>query len=99
MVSSPEAVGDRDFDVHVLAGLETLQAVGGVQGRGRRDNGGRDAGAGEAFGEVGGPVRDAALLGGVAGLVGIVTADAGDLDAVDLGEGVEVFLTEGTGAD
>ena len=56
-----DAVGDRDFDQHVLAGAHHLLALAEVH-LGRRGQDHR-VGALDAFGEVAGVMRDAVFLG------------------------------------
>ena len=87
-----DAVGDRDFDQHMLAGAHHLLALAEMH-LGRRGQDHR-IGALDAFGELAGEMRDAVFLGDLGGGVLIAADQRGDLDAGNALERVEMFLPE-----
>ena len=88
-----DAVGDRDFHQHVLAGTHHLLALAEMHlGRGGEDH---RVGALDAFGEVAGIVRDAVFLCDLRGRVLIAADQRGDLGIGNALDRVEVFLAEG----
>ena len=88
-----DAVGDRDFHQHVLAGAHHLLALAEMH-LGRRGEDHR-VGALDAFGEVAGVVRDAVFLRDLRGRVLIAADQRSDLGIGNALERVEVFLAEG----
>ena len=93
-----ETVGERDLDLHMLAGLQALDRLLGVHLRRRRQDDGVEAGLLQSLGEFGRRVRDAVFLRRLLGLVEFA-ADHGDaLDAVDQLDRVEMLEAEGAGA-
>ena len=82
----------------MLAGLHALDGLRGVHLRRRAEDDGVDAGQGERFGEFGGGVLDAILLGGFARRLDAAADDAGHVDAADRLDGVEMLEAEGAGA-
>ena len=88
-----DAVGDRDFDQHVLAGAHHLLALAEVH-LGRRGEDHR-VGALDALGEVAGVMRDAVFLGDLGGGVLIAADQRRDLDVRDALQRVQMLLAEG----
>jgi hypothetical protein len=79
-----EVVGHGNLDLHMLAGLQALDGLGGVHLRRRRQDRGLGAGLGERLGEVAGVVGNAEPLGHLPGGL-LVAADQRDhLDPSDL---------------
>ena len=77
-------VGHRDLYLDVLARAHALHGLLGVHLGGRGQDGRLDAGLRQALREVGGPVRDAVLLGDFPGGVGAAARERRDLDARDV---------------
>ena len=93
-----ETVGERDLDLHVLAGLETREGLRRVH-LGRRGQDHRvEAGLVERLGEIGGGVGNAVFGGGLSRLVGFAPDQGDALDAVNQLDRVEMFEAEGAGA-
>ena len=88
-----DAVGDRDFDQHVLAGAHHLLALAEMH-LGRRGKDHR-VGAFDALGEVAGVMGNAVFLRDLGGGVLIAADQRGDLDAGNALERVEMLLAEG----
>ena len=93
-----EAVGERDFHLHVLAGLEALQRLGGVHLGRRRQDDGVELGQFEAVGEIGRDMADAVFGGGLFRLVEFAPHQRDHLDAVDQLDAVEMLEAEGARA-
>ena len=90
-----EVVGHRNLDHHMLARLQALDRLGGMQlGRGR-ENHGLDFGPRKAYREVGGPMRDLALFGQCLDRFFAMADDRDDFDAGNAGDRVEVLDAEG----
>ena len=87
-----DAVGDGNFDQHMLAGAHHLLALAEVH-LGRRGEDHR-VGALDAFGEIAGVVRNAVFLGDLRGRVLIAADQRGHLDVRDALERVEMLLAE-----
>ena len=92
-----QAVGQRNFHLHVLAGLEAGDRLGGVHLGGRAEDHGVDV-ARERLGELGAGVVDPVLGGDGLGGLQPAADEADHLHALDLGQAVEVLLPEGAGA-
>ena len=94
----PPAVGQRDLDLHMLAGLQALKRLRRMHlGRRAQDHGvhvlERQAG-----GEVGGDVADAVLLRHFLGLGQLAADQRHHLDTVDVLDAIEVLDAECAGA-
>ena len=87
-----DAVGDRDFDQHVLARAHHLFALPEVQLRRRGQD--HRVGALDALGKVAGIMRNAVFLGDFGGGVLIAAHQRGHLDPGDALERVEMLLPE-----
>jgi hypothetical protein len=87
-----DAVGDRDFDQHVLARAHHLLALPEVHLRRRGQD--HRVGTLDAFGKVAGVMGDAVFLGDFGGGVLIAAHERGHLDVGNALERVEVLLTE-----
>ncbi len=87
-----DAVGDRDFDQHMLAGAHHLLALAEMH-LGRRGEDHR-VGALDAFGQFAGVMRDAVFLRHLGGGILIAADQRGDFDIGDALERVEMFLSE-----
>ena len=87
-----DAVGDRDFDQHMLAGAHHLLALAEMH-LGRRGEDHR-VGALDAFGQFAGVMRNAVFLRHLGGGVLIAADQRSDLDIGDALERVEMFLPE-----
>src|SRR5579871_753356 len=86
------AVGDRDFDQHMLAGAHHLLALSAVHlGRRGKDNG---VGAPDAFTEVATPVRDAVFPGDLGGRILIAADQRHYLGVRDAFQRIQMLLTE-----
>src|SRR5262249_7471973 len=87
-----DAVSDRDFDQHMLAGAHHLLALAAVHlGRRGEDDG---VGAPDAFAKVAAPVRDAVFLRDVRGRILVAADERQHLDIRNALEGVKMLLTE-----
>ncbi len=94
-----QAVGERDLDLHVLAGLEALDRLRGVHLRRRREDHRVEAGQLQGVGELGRHMADAVCLGrGLLRLVEFAPDERDDLDPVDQLDAVEMLEAEGAGA-
>jgi hypothetical protein len=93
-----QAVGQRDLDLHVLAGLQAGDGLLGVHLGRRAQDHGVDFLHGQAVGQVGADVADAVLGGGLARLVQFAADQRDHLDAVDQLDRVEMLDAEGAGA-
>ena len=93
-----EAVGQRDLDLHVLAGLEALDRLGGVHLGGRRQNHRVEAGKLQRLGKLGRRVADAIFFGRLLRLVEFAPDERDHLDPVDPLDAVEMLEAEGAGA-
>ncbi len=89
-----DAVGDRDFDQHMLAGAHHLLALAEMH-LGRRGEDHR-VGALDAFGQFAGVMRDAVFLRHLGGGVLVAADQRGDFDVGDALERVEMLLPERT---
>src|SRR5215471_15968592 len=87
------AVGDRNFDQHVLAGAHHLLALPAVHLGRRGENDG--VGALDAFAEVAAAVRNAVFLGDFRGGVLIAADQRHHLNIRNALQGVKMLLTEG----
>src|SRR6266849_512998 len=86
------AVGDRDFDQHMLAGAHHLLALAAVHlSRSGEDNG---IGTPNALAKVAAPVRDAVFLRDLRGRILIAADQRYDFDIRNTFQGVEMLLTE-----
>ena len=94
----PEIVGERDLDLHVLAGLEALQRLGGVHLGRRREDERVEVLKLEGLGEVGRHVPDAVFPCGFLRLVELAPDERNDLDPVDQLDAVEMLEAESAGA-
>ena len=88
-----DAVGDRDFDQHVLAGAHHLLALAEVH-LGRRGQDHR-VGALDALAQFAGVMRDAVFLGDRRGGVLIAADQRGDFHARNALERIEMLLAKG----
>ena len=93
-----QAVGERNLDLHMLAGLEALQSLRGVHLRRRRQDHRVEPRNLQAVGEIGRNVADAIFRRRLLGLVELAPDERDDLDTVDLLDRVEVFQAEGASA-
>ena len=93
-----EAVGQGDLDLHVLAGLEALDRLGGVHLGRRRQDHGVEAGELQRLGKLGRRVADAVFLGRLLRLVELAPDERDHLDPVDPLDAVEMLEAEGAGA-
>ena len=87
-------VGERDLDLHVLAGPHALDGLRGVQLRRCRQDHGVDAGPVERLGELRGDVRDAEFRGNFARLLERAADQRDDLDAADDLDRLQVLLAK-----
>src|SRR5271168_3655024 len=87
-----DAVGNRDFDQHRLAGAHRLLALAEMH-LGRRGQDHR-VGALDALGQFAGEMRDAVFLGDLRRRILIAADQRGDLDIGDALERVEMLLPE-----
>jgi hypothetical protein len=78
-----QAVGQRDLDLHVLAGLQAGDGLLGVHLGRRAQDHGVDFLQRQAVGQVGGDVADAVFGGGLARLFQFAADQRDHLDAVD----------------
>ena len=87
-----DAVGDRDFDQHVLAGAHHLLALAEVHlGRRGQDHG---VGALDALGEFAGVMRDAVFLGDGRGGVLVAPDQRGHFNALNALQRIEMLLAK-----
>ena len=93
-----QAVGERNLDLHMLAGLEALQRLRGVHLRRRRQNHRVEPRQLEGLGEIGRDVADAVFRRRLLGFVELAPDERDHLDPVDLLDRVEVPEAEGAGA-
>ena len=87
-----DAVGDRNFDQHVLAGAHHLLALAEMH-LGRRGEDHR-VGALDALGKIAGEMRNAVLLGDLRGRVLVAADQRRDFDPGNSLQRVEMFLAE-----
>ena len=92
-----QIVGERNLDLHMLAGFQTLQRLRGVHLGRRRQNHRVEAGKLEAVGEIGGDVSDAVFGRGLLRLVELASDERNHLDPVDQFDAVEMLEAEGAG--
>ena len=93
-----QAVGERNLDLHMLAGLEALKRLRGVHLRRRRQDDRVEPRQSERLGEIGRGMADAIFRRRLLGLVELAADDRDDLDPVDQLDRVEVSQAEGAGA-
>ncbi len=91
-----QRIGDRNFDLDVLAGLQALNCLCRLHLGRRGDNCGVDAGLVERLGEVRRPVRNTVFPGNGLDGFGPAAGEADDLDAVDVLESIQVLLAKRT---
>ena len=77
-------IGERDLDLHVLAGLQAGDGLRSVHLRRRAQDHRVDFGQREAVGQVGADVADAVPGGDLAGLLELAAHQRHHLDAVDV---------------
>ncbi len=97
-LSALERVGERNFDLDMLAGLQACQRLFGMQLRRRAENDGIDFGQRQAARQVGADMRNAVFVGDLAGFFQVAADQRDDFDAVDVLDAVEVLDAEGAGA-
>ena len=93
-----QAVGERNLDLHMLAGLEALKRLRGVHLRRRRQNHRIEPRQLEGVGEIGRDVANAIFRRRLSGLVELAPDERDRLDPVDQLDRVEVPQAEGAGA-
>ena len=93
-----QAVGERNFDLHMLAGLEALKRLLGVHLRRGGEDDRVESRNFQALGEIGRDVADAVLRRRLFGLVEIAPDERDRLDPVDQLDRVEMLEAEGAGA-
>ena len=93
-----QTVGERDLDLHMLAGLEALQRLRGVHLRRRRQDDRIEPRQFEGLGEIGRDMGDAVFRRRVPGLVQLTADERDRLDPVDQFDCVEMSKAEGAGA-
>ena len=87
-----DAVGDRNFHQHVLAGAHHLLALAEVHlGRRGQDHG---VGALDALAQFAGVMRNAVFLGDLGGRVLIAADQRGDFHALDTLQGIKMLLAK-----
>src|SRR5262249_52807510 len=94
----PQAVGEGDFDLDVLAGLEASQGLGGVHLGRRRQDHRVETREPESVGEIGRRVADTVLPGCPPRLLELAPDDGNDLDPVDQPDAVEMPEAKGAHA-
>ena len=93
-----QAVGERNLDLHMLAGLEALKRLRGVHLRRRGQDDRVEPRKLQGVGEIGRDMADAIFRRRLLGLVELAPDERDRLDPVDLLDRVEVFQAEGAGA-
>ena len=93
-----QLIGERNLDLHVLAGVHALDRLRGVQLRRRAQDGGGDARARQRVGEIRGGVRHAILARDFFSGRQLSTDDRHHFDAVDQFARIEMLLAEGADA-
>ena len=93
-----QAIGERDLDLHVLAGLEALKRLRRVHLGRRREDHRIESGNLEAFGEIGRNMADAVLRRRLLGLVEIAADERDRLDPIDQFDRIEMLEAECAGA-
>ena len=93
-----QAVGERNLDLHMLAGLEALKRLRGVHLRWRGQDDRVEPRKLQGVGEIGRDMADAIFRRRLLGLVELAPDERDRLDPVDLLDRVEVLQAEGAGA-
>ena len=93
-----QTVGERNLDLHMLAGFHALQRLRGVHLGRRRQNDGVELRELEAVGKIGRHVTDAVIGRGLLRLVELAADQRDDFDPVDQLDPVEMLEAEGAGA-
>ena len=96
--ASAQLVGQRNFDLHVLARLHALDGLGSMQLRGRAENGGIDVRLRQRLSEFGRDVADTIFACDRARGLKFASDQGDDLDATDGLDGIQVLLAESAGA-
>src|ERR1700733_82154 len=91
-------VGQRDLDLHVLAGLHALDRLGCVHRAGRAQDRGAHPWLRQGLPELGRDLADDVLLRDRPGLVDLPPHQRYHLDTADQPQRIQVFLAEGTDA-
>ena len=87
--ASESAIGISIVDV--LAGAHALLALFRVHRRGRGEDHRFEAGLLQAFGEIGGPVRNLETLGDFLGRAGTAARESDNLDARNIAESLDML--------
>ncbi len=89
-----EAVGQRDFHLHMLAGFQALDGLLRMHLRGRGEDHRIEAGLLEALGKIAGVMRNAEFLRDFPGGFLVATGERDDLDAGNLLDGLQMLDAE-----
>ena len=93
-----QGVSKRNFNLHMLAGLQAGNGLLGVHLRGRAQNDGIDFRQRQRISQVGADMLDAVLVSHFLGLIQTTPDQRDDFHAVDVLDAVQVLDAEGTRA-